>query len=78
MGKKIAHGYGPKELDYLQSHFSGVHLTHSGFISDQNILTAKPDAHIDFAVELAVRLGTVEIATANHTKDYYRGILVRI
>lgn len=76
-GKKIAHGYGPKQLEFLKSYFEGVHLTDEKFVCDGNILTAKPDAHIDFAVELACRLDAVDASKTNRIKDYYRGILGR-
>ena len=74
-GKKIAHGYGPKQLEFLKSYFEGVHLTEEKFVCDGNIITAKPDAHIDFAVEIACRLDVADASKANRLKDYYRGIL---
>jgi transcriptional regulator GlxA family with amidase domain len=74
-GKKIAHGYEKKQLEFLKDIFAGVTLADEKFVSDKNIITAKPEAHIDFAVELACRLNTVDAARANRTKDYYRGIL---
>jgi putative intracellular protease/amidase len=76
-GKRIAHGYGPKQIEFLKSIFEGVELTSEGFICDDNVLTAKPDMHIDFAVELACRLGVVDASKANRIKDYYRGTLGR-
>jgi len=76
-GKRIAHGYAPEHLDFLKSYFEGVHLTSDHFVADGNILTAKPEAHIDFALELACHLDCADAAKANHTKDYYRGILGR-
>ncbi len=74
-GKRIAHGYDPKQLEFLKSYFEGVHLADEKFVCDGNIVTAKPDAHIDFAVELACRLDIVDASKATRTKDYYRGIL---
>lgn len=74
-GKKIAHSYGPKQLEFLKPLFEGVYLTEEKFICDGNIITAKPDAYIDFAVEIACRLNVVDAAKANRTKEYYRGIL---
>jgi putative intracellular protease/amidase len=76
-GKKIAHGYGPKQLEFLKSYFEGAHLTEEKFVCDGNVITAKPDAHIDFAVEIACRLDAADASKANQTKDYYRGILGR-
>lgn len=74
-GRQIAHGYGPEQLEFLKSYFEDVYLTDEKFVCDGNILTAKPDAHIDFAVELACRLGAADVSKANRLKDYYRGIL---
>ncbi len=76
-GKKIAHGYGPKQLEFLKSYFEGVELTEEKFVCDGNVITAKPDAHIDFAVEIACRLDAADASKANRIKDYYRGILGR-
>jgi len=41
------------------------------------VITAKPDAHIDFAVEIACLLDAADASKANRIKDYYRGILGR-
>lgn len=76
-GFRIAHGYGKEQLEFLKSYFVGVELTDEQFVSDRNIITAKPEAHIDFAVEIACRLGAVDASGANRTKEYYRGILGR-
>lgn len=76
-GKRIAHGYGPKQLEFLKSYFEGVHLTEEKFVCDGNVITAKPDAHIDFAVEIACRLDAADASKANRIKDYYRGIMGR-
>lgn len=75
--KKIAHGYNSQQLDFLKNYFEGVELTQDSFVADGKILTAKPDAHIDFAVELACRLECADASKANRIKDYYRGILGR-
>lgn len=74
-GKRIAHGYGSQQLEFLKSYFEGVELTNEKWICDGNILTAKPDAHIDFAVELACHLGAIESSQNSRFKYYYRGAL---
>lgn len=76
-GKKIAHGYNSEQLDFLKNYFEGVHLTEDTFVADGKILTAKPEAHIDFAIEVACRLECADASKANRIKDYYRGILGR-
>lgn len=76
-GKKIAHGYGKEQLEYLKDIFREVTLTNELFVADGNILTAKPEAHIDFAVEIACRLDVVDAAKSGRLKEYYRGTLGR-
>lgn len=74
-GKRIAHGFNSEQLKFLKLYFEEVILTDEKFICDGNIITAKPEGHIDFAVEIACRLGAADASKANRTKDYYRGIL---
>ncbi len=77
VGKRIAHGYGPEQLEILKNYFRGVDLTDEMFVADGNILTAKPDAHIDFAVEIACRLNCVDASKSGRLKEYYKGTLGR-
>lgn len=76
-GKKIAHGYGPEQLDFLKSLFEGVILTDNLFVADGNVITAKAEAHIEFAVEIACRLDVVDASKSGRLKEYYRGTLGR-
>ncbi len=77
IGRKIAHGYGKEQLDDLKDIFQGVILTDEMFVVDGNVITAKPDAHIDFAVEIGCRLDVVNASKSNRLKEYYRGTLGR-
>lgn len=74
-GRKIAHGYGKEQLGYLKEIFSGVTLTDDLLVIDGNIVTAKPEAHIDFAVEIGCRLDVVDASKSGRLKEYYRGTL---
>lgn len=74
-GKTIAHGFGPTQIEFLASYFEGVSFSGEKFHYEKNILTARPEAHIDFAVELAARLEAINPKRANTVKDYYRGLL---
>lgn len=74
-GKKIAHGYGPQQIEFLKSYFQDVQLTDEKLICDGHVITAKPEAHIDFAVEIACKLGVIDALKSTRIKDYYRGIL---
>lgn len=76
-GKRIAHGYDPEQLNFLKDYFKEVELTDELFVADGNILTAKPEAHIDFAVEIACRLDCVDASKSGRLKEYYRGTLGR-
>ena len=72
-GRRIAHGYGPEQLEFLKEIFTEVQLSDEVFVEDGHILTAKPQAHIQFGVELAARLGIGDPATTTKRIDYYRG-----
>lgn len=76
-GKRIAHGYGPEQLNFLKDYFKEVKLTDELFVADGSILTAKPESHIDFAVEIACRLDCVDASKSGRLKEYYRGTLGR-
>lgn len=76
-GRKIAHGYGKEQLDYLQDIFRDATLTDELFVVDGNIITAKPEAHIDFGVEIGCRLDVVDASKSGRLKEYYRGTLGR-
>jgi putative intracellular protease/amidase/ADP-ribose pyrophosphatase YjhB (NUDIX family) len=71
--RKISHGLVNDQIDYFAAHFKNVELVSDPFTSDQNILTARPEAHIDFAVELASRLEAIDPLHAMMMKDYYKG-----
>lgn len=72
-GRRIAHGYGPSQLEFLKEIFAGVVVTDELLLWDDFILTAKPSAHIDFAIEFANRLCLVSNDAVNHIKAYYKG-----
>ncbi len=76
-GKRIAHGYQKDQLEFLKEIFKEVILTDDLFVVDKNIITAKPEAHIEFAVEIACRLGATDASKSGKLKEYYRGTLGR-
>jgi putative intracellular protease/amidase/ADP-ribose pyrophosphatase YjhB (NUDIX family) len=77
VGKRIAHGYNQERLSFLSEYFETVETTEEQFVADKNILTAKPEAHIDFAVEIACRLDCVDSSKPGRLKEYYKGTLGR-
>jgi putative intracellular protease/amidase/8-oxo-dGTP pyrophosphatase MutT (NUDIX family) len=76
-GRKIAHGYGKEQLEFLKEIFKDAKLTDDLFVIDGNIITAKPEAHIDFAIEIGCRLDVVDASKSGRLKEYYRGTLGR-
>jgi 8-oxo-dGTP pyrophosphatase MutT (NUDIX family) len=73
--KKFAHGFEATQIEFLKTFFEDAFFTDADFVIDENIITAKAQNHIDFAVELAIRLDVADAKYANRTKEYYRGTL---
>ena len=73
--RKIAHGYKASQIDFLNKNgfFKNTILTDEAFIIDDNIVTAKPDAFIDFAVETGILVGVIASEKKEFWKEYYRG-----
>lgn len=71
----IAHGYNGSQLKWLieNGFFKETTLTDEPYIVDGNIVTAKPDAFIEFAVEIGVLAGSIPLDRKNFWKKYYRG-----
>lgn len=76
-GRRIAHGYGPEQLEFLKDIFEEVILTDEQFVVDGHFITAKPEAYIDFAIEIGCRLDVVDASKSGRLKEYYRGTLGR-
>jgi putative intracellular protease/amidase/8-oxo-dGTP pyrophosphatase MutT (NUDIX family) len=73
VGRRISHGFEAEQLGFLEKYFRGVALTAESLVSDGPFLTAHAPYHIDFAVELAERLGVVSKMRMLGLKNYYRG-----
>ena len=73
--QKIAHGYKGEQLKYLLENgfFKETKLTEDAVIANNNIVTARPDAFIDFAIEVAIMAGAIEPLKRKFWSDYYRG-----
>lgn len=73
--KRIAHGYKNPQLQYLteRGFFKETNLTEEAVIVEGNIITARPDSFIDFAVEAAIAAGAIDSSKRHFWKDYYRG-----
>lgn len=72
--RRFTHGYGNWHGDFLAQYWQGAIFTDEQLVVDGNIVTAKPEAHIDFAVEVAKRAGAFENdSRAEYYRNYYKG-----
>jgi putative intracellular protease/amidase len=73
--RKIAHGYAGPQKDWLlnKGYFKNTLLTDEPIIVDQQIVTARPEAYIDFAIEIGVLAGCVKPDQSDSIKRYYKG-----
>lgn len=72
--RRFTHGYGNWHGDFLAKFWQGAIFTDEQVVIDGNIVTAKPEAHIDFAIELAKLAGAFENESrAEYYRNYYKG-----
>jgi putative intracellular protease/amidase len=71
--RRFTHGYGNWHGDFLAQYWQGAIFTDEPLVVDGNIVTAKPEAHIDFAVEIARLAGAIENQKAEYYRNYYKG-----
>jgi putative intracellular protease/amidase/8-oxo-dGTP pyrophosphatase MutT (NUDIX family) len=71
--RKFVNSFDSKQLNFLSAYFSKSLPLDKDFLHEENILTAKPFAHIDFAVELAFKLGAISASKVIYYKNYHRG-----
>jgi len=74
--KRMAHGYGQSQLTFLKNkgYFKHSILTDDMLVIEENIVTAKPNAFIDFAVTVALCSGAIQsLDEAEQLKKYYKG-----
>lgn len=73
-GRRFTHGYGDHHKDVLDPYWEGAHLVDAPVVVDGPVVTARPEAHVDFAVELAVRSGAVEAGRGERLRAFYKGL----
>jgi putative intracellular protease/amidase len=65
----------PKELEYI---WEGSQFEKSQVVVDGNIITALPEAHIDFGATVATALGVFDSEQqAQQSRQYYKGLTER-
>jgi len=67
-GRKFTHGFGEHYQEFLAPYWDGAEFVDESVVVDGNIVTAKPEAHIDFGVMLA----RMTEAIADDKEDYFR------
>jgi putative intracellular protease/amidase len=71
-GKRFTHGFKDLHQDFLVPFWRGAHFTDRLVERDVNLVTAKYEGHIDFAVELCLATGE-DPADAERWRLAYRG-----
>lgn len=72
-GKRFTHGYGDFNRDILDPYWQGADFQDLPLVQDGTLLTAWPEAHIDFAVAVARHLGALADTEAEQKRQFYRG-----
>lgn len=74
-GKRVAHGYQRKQLESVKTYFGGAIMSDRMVEMDGNIVTAKPNAFVDFAIAIARTAGVLnERRRYQFLQLYYRGL----
>lgn len=73
-GRRFTHGYGDQHREFLAPYWLGASFTDESVCVEANIVTAKAQAHVDFAIEVATRAGAINSsAEAERLRTFYRG-----
>lgn len=76
-GKRFTHGYQDLHPEFLAPFWEGAHFEDAPLVVDGQIITAQPQAHIDFATEIARLSGVFkEVERAQSLNAYYKGQIV--
>lgn len=74
-GKRVAHGYQKKQFEIIGTYFEGATMTDKPVEVDGRVITAKPNAFVDFSIELACAVGIlVEKRRIEFLRRYYHGL----
>jgi putative intracellular protease/amidase len=72
-GRKFTHGFGDHYQDFLAPYWDGADSVDESVVVDGNIVTAKPEAHIDFGVMLARMTEAIADDKLDYYRSYYKG-----
>ena len=72
--RRFTHGYGDYHKDFLAPYWAGANFQDEAVVIDGNLVTAKPEAHIDFGIAIARIAGAIaNDGTADYYRNYYKG-----
>jgi len=72
-GRKFTHGFGDHHGEFLAPFWDGADFVDESVVVDGNVVTAKPEAHIDFGVMLARLTNAITDAKADYFRNFYKG-----
>lgn len=72
-GKQFTHGYGDNHREILDRFWTGATYREAPVIEDGSIITAQPQAHIEFAGAFAERLGILDADARAKSVAFYLG-----
>jgi putative intracellular protease/amidase len=72
-GRRYTHGYRDQHQAFLAPYWAGATFTGAPVVVDGRLVTAKPEAHFDFAAALLVASGATSPDRAHELAHFYRG-----
>jgi 4-methyl-5(b-hydroxyethyl)-thiazole monophosphate biosynthesis len=72
-GRRFTHGFGDHYKDFLELYWDGANFVDEAVVEDNKVLTAKPEAHVDFGVKLASLVGAIPEDRVEYYRNYYKG-----
>ena len=73
-GRKFTHGYGDHHKELLAPFWTDAKFTDAPVVVAEHVVTAKPEAHVEFAVTTAQLAGAISTdEEANYFRNFYLG-----
>lgn len=72
--KSFTHGFGEHHKEFLAPYWQGAQYLDQPVVICETLVTAKPEAHVDFGVAIAQLARAIkDDDTANYYRNYYKG-----
>jgi putative intracellular protease/amidase len=72
-GRRFTHGFGEHYKEFLELYWDGANFVDEPVVEDKRVLTAKPEAHVDFGVKLASLVGAIPEDRVEYYRHFYKG-----